>query len=102
MGYKKVCLFCRKAFNVDINVSKDVNLTCPECGHGVLMINHNFRPPKKEDLKGWKVVELLTSKGFNYDHVWEKDESGSYSHVPYPTTLKDAEEFVDRYGKPNA
>ncbi|MDB5199582.1 MAG: hypothetical protein JWO92_1545 [Chitinophagaceae bacterium] len=94
MGYKKVCFNCRKAFTI----SDLSSLACPECGGIVILFNHKFRPPKKDDLNKWAVVKFLSDKGFTYNHVWEKDEnSNSYTEVPYPETMKEAIEFATKY-----
>ena len=93
MGYKIVCLTCRKAFSIGPDYLKPEK--CSEWGGNYLSYNHKFRPPKKDDLKAWKVVSFLNEYGFNYQHV--KESNGEY--VGYPTTLEEAKEFVDKYQK---
>ena len=91
MGYKSVCLNCRKAFSTgrDYPISEK----CLECGNEYIFYNHKFKPPKKDDIKAWKVVGFLHEHGFNYQHVWESKES----YAEYPKTLEEAKEFVIKY-----
>jgi len=102
MGDKMVCLNCRKAFSAATdNVHKPAN--CPKCGNAFIFYNHKFRPPKKTDLKAWKVVSLLNEHGFNYQHIY-KDLSlyrwyDSENQVAYPKTLDEAREFIIKYKK---
>ena len=98
MGHKKVCLQCRKAFSIDIYKVGDIALTCPDCGGNGYLISHRFRPPAKDDLKKWQVVEILIKNGFPYDHVYEDvDERGHRNLVKYPETIQEAREFVVKY-----
>ena len=96
MGYKKVCFNCRKGFSI----SDKSTLKCPDCGNLITLFNHKFRPPKKDDLKKWAVVEFLKNKRFDYQHVYRKvDESTVYISVPFPETMKEAREFAAKYKK---
>ena len=87
MGYKYICLDCRKAFNLgtDFNNTKVTN--CPKCG--VLM--------------KLMVVKHLAENGFIYQHVYEKIEIESniivsyQNYTSYPETLKEAKDFVEKY-----
>ena len=91
MGYKIVCLTCRKAFSIGPDYLKPEK--CSECGGNYIAYNHKFRPPKRDDLKAWKVVGFLSEHGFTYQHV--KAIDGNY--VEYPTTLEEAREFIVKY-----
>lgn len=97
MGYKKVCLHCRKGFSIYQNQQDDINLTCPECGNKTTLFNHKFRPPRQNDTKRWKLVEFLKNQGFVYQHVYKEAEGGGYLEVPYPANLEEAKEFVETY-----
>lgn len=103
MGYKKVCLACRVTFNRSFDSDSELTYPCPECGQSMVLLPHRFRPPKKSDDKKWEVVQLLISKGFYYQHIYEtisKTKSGFLKFenlVSYPDNIRDATEFVDRY-----
>jgi hypothetical protein len=104
MGYKVVCLNCRKAFNISSDYDAHVPKRCPKCSRQLVMFNHKFRPPKQFDVKAWKVVAFLYEHGFNYQHV-QKDISydilrkmpESERYVEYPENIADAKEFVQKY-----
>ncbi len=101
MGYKNVCLPCRKAFNMGTDHALIRAKNCPECGNPMCLINHKFRPPKRSDIKQWKVVDFLLRHGFVYQHIQDRIEvidRKTYSYyASYPTTMKEAEEFVETY-----
>jgi len=96
MGYKKVCLGCKKAFNISQHEG-EINLTCPECKKQTIIFNHKFRPPNQSDNKKWKLVEYLCQHGFVYQHVFKKDQNGVSVEVKYPETIDEAKEFVKDY-----
>lgn len=54
-------------------------------------VNQKFRPPKVTDEKSWTVAAYLISNGFAYYTI--RDKSGV--PVNYPTTMHDAEQFVE-------
>ncbi|WP_397363976.1 hypothetical protein [Olleya sp. R77988] len=98
MGYKKVCLNCRKAFND--NTSFEQN--CSECGRKMKIVNHKFRPPKKTDLKAWDVSKFLIENGFLYHHIYKNIEERNglvtkEKYINYPITMNDAKIFVLKY-----
>jgi predicted nucleic acid-binding Zn-ribbon protein len=102
MGHKKVCLNCRKAFNQNSDFEIQSGLSCPECGQKMTEVNHKFQPPKKADLKSWKVVKFLIENGFLFQHVYknfeEKNELVSNEkYVNYPTNISDAKLFVREF-----
>lgn len=94
MGYKKVCIDCKKAFNIQQTVREQINLSCPNCGKQTTLFNHKFRPPKHTHFAKWKVVEFLKNHGFIYQHIY-KENNGVNIEVAYPETLKEAKEFVE-------
>jgi len=96
MGYKKVCIDCKKAFSIYKNNQEQINLTCPNCGKKATLFNHKFRPPKQTDSVKWKVVEFLKNNGFVYQHIY-KEHNGVSTEVAYPETLKEAKEFVQLF-----
>jgi len=71
---------------------------CPECGNSYVFYNHKFKPPKKDDLKAWKVVSFLYEHGFTYQHI-HKDFSNLRieNYADYPKNLDEAKEFVIKY-----
>lgn len=89
MGHKKVCFTCRKAFSLYEYEAKIINLTCPECGLSTILINHKFRPPKREDIKQWQLAKFLVDNGFHFQHVYK-----DHVLIPYPTNMEDARTFV--------
>ncbi len=102
MGNKKVCFNCKKAFSLQTDASTLSNMTCPQCGGKTAIFNHKFKPPIKDDIKKWKVVEFLKDNGFIYQHVYKEinKKSGIVSkenYVDYPTTMNEAKEFVLKY-----
>jgi hypothetical protein len=100
MGHKIVCLTCRKAFSNNLGCKHDFG-KCQECGGRYVYSNHKFRPPKRTDLKAWKVVKYLIENGFNYQHVNDKyvklRQYGYYTYAEYPNTMQQAKEFVVRF-----
>ncbi len=104
MGFKKVCLDCRKAFNLPMNWEERHVSTCPQCKKPMTEMYHLFQPPKHTDIKKWEVVKFLVKNGFTYFHVWEtinrnsKGEIISYqNYVKYPETMNEAKKFVEEY-----
>ena len=104
MGYKKVCLDCRKAFNHPVNLEKEHISICPQCKKPMLELFHLFQPPKQTDIKKWEVVKYLVNNGFRYFHVWKtilknsKGEITSYeNYAKYPDNMREAKEFVEKY-----
>jgi len=89
MGHKKVCFTCRKAFSLYDYEAKQVNLTCPECGLDTILLNHKFRPPRRDDLKQWHLAKFLVDHGFLFNHAYKDDKL-----VQYPTNIEDAKQFV--------
>jgi hypothetical protein len=102
MGHKKVCFNCKKTFALPTDSNTTFSLTCPECGALTTIFNSKFRPPAKDNLKKWKVVEFLKDHGFVFQHIY-KDISkknglvSSDNYVDYPTTMEEAKDFVLKY-----
>jgi hypothetical protein len=103
MGYKAVCFKCRKSYSRPYSAYGHVPKKCPSCD-AIALLNHNFKPPKKSDVKAWEVVTFLHANGFPYHHVYKDiskslrvDENSSENYVDYPTNLKDANEFIKTY-----
>jgi predicted RNA-binding Zn-ribbon protein involved in translation (DUF1610 family) len=99
---KKLCLHCKKSFNISSEDAKLSNFKCPECGNPAIAITHRFRPPKTDDGRKWEVVKFLIDKGFPYQHIsiFETDRHGIQrfaKYAQYPENMIDAIEFVEQY-----
>ena len=94
MGYKKVCLECRKAFGLGTDFFTNNKTICSTCGKKAILFPHRFRPPKKTDDKKWKVVSFLVLNGFKYQSILNEN---SKEYVIYPENLREAKAFVKRY-----
>jgi predicted nucleic acid-binding Zn-ribbon protein len=96
MGYKKVCLNCKKAFSQGTNFEMINDSNCPDCGVKMFQVNQKFKPPRKSDDKQWLVVKFLIENGFGYQSVYQtiNDE---VTVVPYPVRMSDAKDFVIIY-----
>ncbi len=98
MGYKSVCLACKKAYNNYIDLDHHKKEICPDCGETMCFLSHLFKPPKKTDSQKWKVVKYLVENGFNYDHTFEMITPGVYKQLgKFPETIKEAEEFIKTF-----
>ena len=104
MGYKSVCFKCHKSFSRPHSAYGHVPEKCPDCGGANSLLNQKFQPPKKTDIKLWEVVKFLFENGFTYQHVYKDiskslrvDSNSSENYVDYPTTMKEAIEFVETY-----
>lgn len=97
MGHKSVCLSCKIAFSNGNNADNPVLQICPQCNDKMIQVNQKFKPPKKTDSKGWKIVTLLIENGFTFDSVYQQIDRNVFLKVNYPETLAEAEEFVKLY-----
>lgn len=105
MGYKKVCLDCRKAYNRPVDLEKAHTSICPQCEKPMTELYHLFQPPKQTDIKKWNVVQFLVENGFRYYHIRENEsidkKTGKVAeyqnYAKYPESMKDAKEFVELY-----
>ena len=91
---KDVCTSCRKAFSQghnDTNRYEDGRI-CPDCGQSMFHVSNKFKPPKKTDAKSWEIVRYLIESGYSFYSAY--DNQGL--HISYPTTIEDAEEFVNK------
>ncbi len=98
MGYKNVCLECRRVENLGTNYENFFTNDCTECSEKMFFVNQLFKPPKKSNDKLWKVVVFLIHNGFSFQHIYKmKDNSLSEELVNYPITMLDAKLFVEEY-----
>jgi hypothetical protein len=93
-----VCFNCKKAFSLGVDCKVERSSVCPECGKQASFLNHKFRPPAKNEIKKWEVIEFLENNGFIFQHIFSvwmgKVNEGL---VEYPETMNDAKEFVVKY-----
>jgi len=109
MGHKTVCFNCRKAFSMGADLTRPAHKSCPECQGEVFIYPHRFRPPQKNDLKKWEVIEFLKQNGLFYHHIYDKyefiDQEGNQKEcsgcAKYPETMREAKDFVGKYGALN-
>jgi len=93
MGYKSVCLDCRKAFSQGTDFTRfKVDKICPDCGNSMAFLSEKFKPPKKTDDKKWQVVEFFVKSGFDYS-----TKIGGDVHISYDESLEEAKEVVMKY-----
>ena len=98
MGYKKVCLECKIAFNRDIDLGSELSYPCTECGKTMTLLSHRFRAPKKNDKKAWETVKFLIENGFPFQHIYKiEDGKLTNEYAEFPNTMKEAEEFIEIY-----
>lgn len=98
MGYKKISLACKIAFNRDLDLGSKLTYPCPECGNPMILLSHRFRAPKKTDFNAWEVVTFLIENGFPYQHIYKLENNNLTSeYAEFPTSLKDAQEFIETY-----
>lgn len=91
------CLECCKSFKREFNLSEECPLTlkCPDCGGQAHNFGRHFKAPKKTDKKQWQKVTFLFEHGFSFQKI--RIGSGHHDVVPYPDTLEQAKEFVEKY-----
>ena len=73
-----VCIGCRKMFNQPPWFrrydKKAAQAVCPECGVEMKNAGHNFKPPRRNNIKQWRKVELLLHRGYKWDYTVERHE----------------------------
>ena len=60
-------------------------------------LGRNFKAPKKSDNSQWAKVKFLVDHGFVFQKI--RVNSNQSETVPYPETLSEAKEFVEKYKK---
>ena len=94
------CFQCCKSFKREIDYHSDKwlkELKCPECGGPSYNFGRHFKAPKKLDKKQWQKVRLLFDNGFQFQKIYDQENNGI--QIPYPETLEQAKEFVERWSK---
>jgi hypothetical protein len=92
-----VCFTCRKSFKrAPIGQKGLPDKTCPDCGGVAIGLSRKFKAPSRLDAAQWEKVEYLVAHGFRF---FSQTDAKTRVSVPYPETLKDAREFVRRFGR---
>jgi hypothetical protein len=89
-----VCLDCHLSFKKPHY--EKTNL-CPNCGNPMIELSRKFKAPKKDDIDQWDKIKILIDHGFRFYTIYEKIEPNGYQSVDYPSTKKEAVEFVKKY-----
>ncbi len=97
MGHKSICLSCKIAFSNGNDPDTPALQICPLCSGKMTAVNQKFKPPKKTDIKGWKVVAFLVGNGFTFNPAYQKIGNNVFLKANYPKTLGEAEEFIKLY-----
>jgi hypothetical protein len=64
----------------------------------MVRLSRKFSAPPTADLQQWKKVQLLVSRGFLFQSIYDRTSGGA--RIGYPKTLKQAKEFVDAFAAP--
>lgn len=97
MGYKNVCVNCKTAFSTGMDYYEVRQTKCTKCNELMILVSQKFKPPKKIDSLGWKLVKLLLDNNFIFNSVYTKVDKNILLKVSYPKTLAEAEEFIKLY-----
>lgn len=91
------CIDCRKSFKRLVDPLGEIpeKLPCPDCGKSAINLGRHFKPPKRSNTKQWLKVKFLVEHGFCFQRVYAEN----YEIVPYPDTIEEAKEFVEKYKK---
>jgi predicted RNA-binding Zn-ribbon protein involved in translation (DUF1610 family) len=95
--FPNVCLNCHLSFK---KLHQENNHLCPNCGNPMIELSPKFKAPKKYDNDQWEKIKILIDYGFRFYTCYEIIEPNVYKSVDYPSTKKEAIEFVKKY-KPN-
>ena len=88
------CFGCRRSHKRALE-DEEFTKVCPRCGGKAVRVGRHFKAPASDDRAQWEKVRYLVAHGFLFQHVYENPRSGA--RVPYPATLQEAKEFVERY-----
>ena len=97
MGYKNICLESRTSYSKGSDFENHIESNCPQCGLKMILVNHKFKPPKKSEVKKWKMVKLLVENGFKFQAVYNLIEKGMFLKVNYPKDVNEAKDFIKKY-----
>jgi len=57
---RSACFICRKSFKYE-------NKRCPHCGSEIYVLGTHFKPPKRDKVEEWKVIETLYRAGIRFE-----------------------------------
>jgi len=91
------CLSCCKSFKRSLEkpIRDPETMVCPNCDGIAYNFGRHFKPPKTTDTKQWNKIRFLFKHGFRFQKV--RVEENSNESIPYPETLREAEDFVIKY-----
>jgi DNA-directed RNA polymerase subunit RPC12/RpoP len=92
---KWVCLRCRwtaKLPRLDVRTQDRPGYRCPKCNAQLLWTGTAFRPPRKGDDEGWRVVEKLLEAGFRFHATRQRHQ--------VPRTLKEVSPWLEARSEP--
>ena len=95
MGYKNICLNCKISFNQGTDFDKIFLSNCTTCGSAMTQVDQKFKPPKKNQIKKWEVVNILIQNGFRYDRIYDNNET-----IKYPEKMNEVKIFIEKYKIP--
>lgn len=84
------CFTCCKAFKHPY-VEGKWNGICAECKSETFNMGRKFRSPAKDEKGKWKVIEYIRRLG-----KWGNFSSADGKTLPFPKTLRDAKDFVEK------
>jgi hypothetical protein len=93
--YAYACLSCRKSFKRPGGVGAPDERPCPQCRGPALNLGRHFRAPAIDDDQQWEKVTFLVRHGFRFAALYDPS---SGTRIGYPATLREAKDFVRRYG----
>ena len=93
------CFDCCKSFKREFVLTDGIpiEMKCPNCGGVSYNFGRHFKAPKKSDMKQWAKIKFLYDHGFYFQKIYDQENGGE--HVPYPETMEQAKEFVERWKK---
>jgi hypothetical protein len=72
-----VCFMCRKTFKKPSStksgyaVLSEQTYPCPSCQQAMIPIGKNFRAPKQNNLRAWRLAQRLYQNGFRFNSSLE-------------------------------
>jgi hypothetical protein len=72
-----VCFGCRKAFKKPASTNKGwvqlegYSYPCPNCKKPMSQLGKNFRAPRQENIRAWRLLERLFAAGFRFNSSLE-------------------------------
>ena len=93
MGYKNICLNCKRVESLGSNSDNFRINKCPECSTQMVFVDQRFKPPKKDKKKEWKIVQFLIQNGFRYHKI----NGDIDKKIKYPKNMDEAKEFLKIY-----